>query len=464
MGDFICSVKNGADSFNHSAQSCTDTLLAEANRCVSCGLCLPYCPTYRLTMSEADSPRGRIALMSGVASGNLPMNERFVQHMDRCLTCRACEAVCPNNVAYGQLIDAARAMIVASSPNNLRNGSARTKKPWLRRWLEREFVTKPFRIDRMRAFFRLFQKTGYQQWLQQSSLLKKTKPAKLAAQVPPAIINPYISDNTTETAGGWQVVYPAADKPCGEVGLFLGCVSRLADVETLNSSIYVLNRLGYTVYVPSTQTCCGALHQHSGEVTEAAILAWQNRKAFGELNVSKIITTASGCGVQLTECGALTAQRCHENEMVEQDNSPDFSSRIVDVSKFLVAADGWDDVEIRPLASKIAVHEPCSLRNGLRDQAYVYMLLAHIPGVELVPLAANDQCCGAAGTYFIDQPDFAMRLQAEKISAVNNSDIRYLVTSNIGCSLHIASGLRAAGSPVEVLHPVTLLARQMGIQ
>lgn len=457
-------MKNGADLINNSAQSCTKTLLAEANRCVSCGLCLPYCPTYRLTMSEADSPRGRIALMSGVASGNLPMNGRFVQHMDRCLTCRACEAVCPNNVAYGQLIDAAREMIATSSPE-LHAGTVRTKKNWLRKWLEREFIAKPFRIDRMRSFFRFYQKTGFQKWLQKSNSLGKAKLTKLAAQVPPTVINPYISDNATETANGWQVVYPAVGKPCGKVGLFLGCVSRLADVETLNSAIFVLNRLGYTVYVPSTQTCCGALHQHSGEVAKAAMLAWQNKKAFGELNLSKIITTASGCGVQLTECHALKAQEhCHNNDAVENDSSTDFSSCIVDVSKFLETANGWDEVEIRPLASRIAVHDPCSLCNGLRDQAYVYMLLAHIPGIELIPLAGNDQCCGAAGTYFIDQPDFAMKLQAEKISAVNDSDIRYLATSNIGCSLHIASGLRAAGSTVEVLHPVTLLARQMGIQ
>lgn len=457
-------MKNGVNSIDHSAGNRTDPLLAEANRCVSCGLCLPYCPTYRLTMSEADSPRGRIALMSGVASGNLPMNRRFIQHMDRCLTCRACEAVCPNNVAYGQLIDAARVMIVTSS-SDLPNGFARTKKSWLRKWLEREFITKPFRFDQLRIFFRFFQKNGFLQRLQKSSLLGKSKLAKLAAQVPPAIKNPYISDNKEETVNGWREVYPAVGKQRGDVGLFLGCVSRLADVETLNSAIFVLNRLGYTVFVPSTQTCCGALHQHGGDVAKAMMLARQNRKAFGELNLSKIITTASGCGLQLAECDAYKVGACnHLFEKVEKDSNPDFSSRIVDVSKFLLSVNGWEDVEIRPLASKIAVQDPCSLRNGLRDQAHVYTLLTHIPKIEVTPLAGNDQCCGAAGTYFIDQPDFAMKLQAEKISAVNDNDIRYLVTSNIGCSLHIASGLRAIGSSVEVLHPVTLLARQMGIQ
>ena len=325
-------------------------------------------------------------------------------------------------------------------------------------------MLKPCRFDQLRTFFRFFQKFDLLQHLQKSSLLG-TQFAQLVAQVPSNIKLPYVVNKSIETTGGWQTVYPAVGMQRRSVGLFLGCVARLVDVETLNSTIVVLNRLGYTVHVPSTQTCCGALYQHSGDTIKAMLLMQQNQKAFGELKLSKVITTASGCGLQLAESSISSGhgERHHTGKKEKQHDS-DFSSQIIDINKFLVLADGWSDLEIKPLSTKIAVQDPCSLRNTLRDQAHVYTLLAHIPEAQVIPLPGNDQCCGAAGTYFIDQPEFAMKLQAEKISVLADSDIRYLVTSNIGCSLHMASGLRAVGSSIEVLHPVTLLARQMGIQ
>ena len=109
------------------------------------------------------------------------------------------------------------------------------------------------------------------------------------------------------------------------------------------------------------------------------------------------------------------------------------------------------------------MHEPCSLRNVLRGSAHSYALLARIPGAQIAPLAGNDQCCGAAGTYFLDQPEMAQVLLRDKITMLDASGTRYLATSNIGYAMHIASTLREAGSKIEVLHPVTLLARQMGM-
>ena len=447
-----------------------DSLIAEANRCVACGLCLPHCPTYRVTQSEADSPRGRIALMNGVAGGRIPMNERFALHIDRCLTCRACESVCPNHVRFGQLIDGTRAMM--ASPSKPLGGSTRATKSWVRRWVEREMISKPARIDALRPLLRFYQRSGMQKLLRKSGLLEKTKLILLEAQLP-RIDKPYSFPGRPNLAGSWQAVYPAAGHSRGEVGLFLGCVARLTDTATLNSTITVLNRLGYTVHVPPMQTCCGALHQHSGDKQTAVQLANQNISAFDGLNLEAIISTASGCGVQLAEHPLLSPLPGSKESASELEagngcdgNTPPskrFSAKVMDISAFLAVAGGWDEIKLAPLAHKIAVHEPCSLRNVLRGSTFSYALLARIPGVQIAPLAGNDQCCGAAGTYFLDQPEMAKVLLHDKITAINTSGARYLATSNVGCAMHLASALREGRSEVEVLHPVTLIARQMNI-
>ena len=447
-----------------------DSLIAEANRCVACGLCLPHCPTYRVTQSEADSPRGRIALMSGVAGGRIPMNERFALHIDRCLTCRACESVCPNHVRFGQLIDETRAMMASSSIPL--GGSTQASKSWFRRWVEREIIGKPARIDALRPLLRFYQRSGMQKLLRKSGLFGKTKLIFLETQLP-RIDKHYSLPGRPNFAGSWQAVYPTTGQPRGEVGLFLGCVARLTDTATLNATIIVLNRLGYTVHVPPAQTCCGALHQHSGDRQTAAQLAHQNISAFDGLNLEAIISTASGCGVQLAEYSTLppSLRSIESAPELEAGNGCDggtpaskrFSAKVMDINAFLAVAEGWDEIKLAPLTYKISVHEPCSLRNVLRGSASSYALLARIPGAQIAPLTGNDQCCGAAGTYFLDQPEMAKVLLHDKITAISASGARYLATSNVGCAMHLASALREAGSEIEVLHPVTLIARQMNI-
>jgi glycolate dehydrogenase iron-sulfur subunit len=393
-------------------------------------------------MSEADSPRGRIAQMRGVASGHIPINLRFIQHIDRCLTCRSCEAVCPNHVAYGQLIDKTRSMIATSMPVSS-NGKTLTRMFWLRKLIEKEFIAKPTRFDKLRLLLFFYQKLGLQRLLKKLDILRKTKLAELNAQLP-KINLPRTFSSKTDISKSWERIYLPIGEPCGEVGLFLGCVARLTDAETINASIYVLNRLGYTVHIPSMQTCCGALHQHGGDTKTAMQLAQQNVAAFDGLNVNAIITTTSGCSIRLA------------------DHHSDFSAKVIDISKFLVSADGWHDIKIAPLQDKILVHDPCTLRNILRSSKYPYELLMRIPKIQVTPLAGNDQCCGAAGTYFLDQPVMAKALLNDKISAISN-DTRYLVTSNIGCNMHISSALQNTIPELEILHPVTLLARQMNM-
>ncbi|MCC6917217.1 (Fe-S)-binding protein [Nitrosomonas sp.] len=413
-----------------------EALLAEANRCVACGLCLPHCPTYHLTYSEADSPRGRIALMSGVANGHIPLNEKFIQHMDRCLTCRACEQVCPNSVAYGQLIDGARAMIYAHSSAQDVN---QRKKNGLRDFFERKLIAQPARFDILRPMLRLLTRMGLLSLLLRLEMLRKNDLAQSLLFL------------TVRNLPGtlWRRKYPARGASRGEVALFVGCVARLIDTETLLSSIQVLNRMGYTVHVPGKQTCCGALHQHSGRIDMARSFARQNLRVFEDSGAQTIISTASGCGVQLAEYSS--------------QSGVGFSVPVMDISQFLDGLE-WDAISFKPLVRKVAVHEPCTLRNTLCASKHLYTLLQRIPGIEVVELPGNERCCGAAGTYYLDQPEFAKSLLDAKLQAFEHTGADCLVTANIGCALHIANGLVRKGINIEVLHPVTLLARQMRIK
>ncbi|ABB73647.1 glycolate oxidase iron-sulfur subunit [Nitrosospira multiformis ATCC 25196] len=431
----------------------------EASQCVACGLCVPHCPSYRVTLSEADSPRGRIALMSGVAAGRIPMNARFALHMDRCLTCRACEAVCPNHVRFGELIDDAREMI-SSPPLEFGGNNPGARVSSFRKWVERELIARPSRIDALRPLLRFYQRSGLQKWVRKSGLLGKTKLALLEAQIP------FIDQPRSSS---WSVVYPAVGKPRGEVGLFLGCVARVADATTLDAALFVLNQLGYVVHVPTGQTCCGALHQHRGDMDAAAQLERQNVEAFAGLDLGAIITTASGCGAQLSEYSSFSgSQRTTRAPAVSSQAGGETTRRsppkVLDISEFLAEAEGWEDARFQPLPHKILVHEPCTLRNVLRASTYAYKLLERIPQAQVVPLAGNDQCCGAAGTYFLDQPEISAALLEDKVTALKAGQACYLATSNVGCALHIAAGLRRPGLGIEVIHPVTLIARQMGMQ
>ncbi len=411
----------------------TGHLVREAARCVACGLCVPGCPTYRKTLNEADSPRGRIALMVGLLEGRLPPGEHLVAHLDGCLSCRACEAACPNHVPYGRMIEAVRAQIEGGRYRSFWKRAAR-------RFLMDRIAASGSGLVLAGRLIRAWQRSWVRGLARKSGMLRRLGLADADWRLP-----------RLARERAWREIYPAAGPARGEVGLFLGCVARLFDVETLEAAIFVLNRLGYTVRVPQTQGCCGALHLSQGEPGKAAALARQNISAFDGLRLDAVVFAATGCGSAIREYPGTVGP-----------DGRNLGEQVTDISAFLAKADGWEAVAVAPLRETVAVHEPCSMRNVLRCQQAAYQVLGHIPGLETLPLAGNDQCCGGAGAYPLTQPSMAAALLHDKIEAIRASGARILATSNIGCALHLVGGVKDAGLDVEVVHPVTLLARQMG--
>lgn len=406
--------------------SSVQELIDEASRCVACGQCVPLCPTYRKTLDENESPRGRIALMQAVLQDRIPLNQRFVEHIDLCLTCRACEKACPSNVQVGQLVNGMRSVMAPAL--------SVTRWQRLRRRVALKTLTRPT-IMSLIGYLAKFYQTIPRRLTRNSWLLKKLGIAELEAKLP-----------QVKRPKTWKTIYPAVGIAQGEVSLFLGCVARLLDADTLDACIFVLNRLGYTVHIPGNQTCCGAVHLHAGETEWAMALAERNLDAFAKQPT--VLYSASGCGAMLSE--------------YRQTGSSIL--KFEEISHFLTYAAGWDKVTIQPLTATVAVHDPCTLRNVINGADSIYKLLARIPGLIIKPLPGNEQCCGAAGIYYLTQTKMADALLDDKLAAATASAVRYIATSNIGCALHLDYGLKRDELDIEVVHPITLLARQMGYQ
>ncbi|MDH5487583.1 MAG: (Fe-S)-binding protein [Gammaproteobacteria bacterium] len=405
----------------------------EATKCVACGLCLPHCPTYNLLQDEAESPRGRLSLMLALAREDLPLNAKLESHLARCLDCRACEKVCPSYVDFGLALDSARAVIES---RRAEAGLPVCKSTSLIEWL----VEQPARMRRLTKLLRLYQQSGLQWLLRISRMLRLLRLDHLDADIPRLTPLKDLAE-----------FHPAMDKSKGKVVLFTGCQAEMADQPALASSIRLLNRLGYEVHIPVKQNCCGALHLHAGHREKAIELMRRNIDAFSGGNEA-ILSVASGCTATLGE---------YNKYINDNKSASGFSARIKDINQFLEGATWPEGISFHSLPRRIVVHNPCSLTHVLRQEDKPYSLLAKIPGAEILSLPENNLCCGAAGAYHLTQTSIAKRLRDPKIMHLKRLIPDILVTSNPGCATFLGAGLREAGLATEVLHPVTLLARQL---
>ncbi|HEX5340726.1 MAG TPA: (Fe-S)-binding protein [Gammaproteobacteria bacterium] len=399
-----------------------DFPLADADKCVKCALCLPHCPTWRETRNEAESPRGRIALMQGFATGALEITPRLAAHLNQCLGCRACEAVCPADVPYGKLIDAAHEALQSHAQRE--SWLARTLAWWLRRaW-------------RLQILHRLL---WFGQTLGVLRLAGLSGPLRRLTGLLPVLHGPHRR----------RTRYPATGARRGAVNLFLGCIARITEPRVTDASIAVLNAAGYEVRVPPTQTCCGALDQHAGRSRHAARLAAINLAAFGT-NDAAVLSTASGCGATLMEY-----------PRIPDAPAPAFADRHRDISQFLATQGALDAIAFSAWPATVVLHAPCTLRNVLKSDQHTLALLQHIPELNIVTLPAGTGCCGAAGSYLLNQPRMADRLGGQLAGEIAAKQPAALVTSNVGCAMHLAAALARRGQPLPVMHPLEVLARQL---
>lgn len=386
-------------------------LLALADQCVLCGLCLPHCPTYRISLDEAESPRGRIALARWIAAGTLEPDAAALAHLDQCLDCLSCQKVCPSDVRYGEIITRTRAML--------------GRRP---RGAIGRLLTDPVRLV---SLARIGARTKADRWLPRLARWLPLPLRTLAERVPsvPKVM---------------AVPRSRAVPDRGRITLFRGCVASVYDRDTHAASRVLLESLGYEVVVPDGTPCCGALARHAGDIEAADRDVAGACAAIAETDCTAVLVSASGCFGDLRD------------HVARRGGPP-----VTDIHGFLARDARIDTLRFRPLAKRAALHLPCTQVNVVGEIASIRALLARIPGLSVLTVPEQPRCCGAAGNYFIEHPAIADRLRAEKLAQIDAETPDIVLTTNIGCRIHLANGLRGRAGAPPVLHPLALLAQQL---
>jgi glycolate oxidase iron-sulfur subunit len=375
--------------------------------CVHCGMCNAVCPTFQLTGDELDGPRGRIYLMKGALEGEAVGPETLL-HLDRCLECRACETACPSGVEYHRLLDVGRPFVEAKVGRPLPDLIGRDLIRWATTHAE---------------IFRVVAAVG--------RVLAPILPAGLRAKV--AVMNPTVAARPE-----------GAPTPplTGQMSLLGGCVQAAAAPHFNAAAKRVFRRIGVALDESPGTGCCGAVSFHLDAPAEARAFARRNIDAWAaalDAGASAVVVTASGCAAFIKDYPDLLA------------DDPAYAGkarRVADAVRDPVEVlENAPPAQLRPPPEpRIAVHDPCTLRNGLKLGGRVEALLRRL-GYEPQPVRDAHLCCGSAGPYSILQPAFAGTLRANKLAALTEAAPAAICTANIGCWMHLAET-----SPTPVRH------------
>ena len=409
---------------------------ADMYRCVHCGLCASSCPTYSVTSLETESPRGRIALMKAVNEGRVDINPLVVSHWDRCLQCRACEAVCPSGVPYGRIMEMTRSQVLSQKQQ-----SARLR--WISRLFLRAALPHPNRLRLGAHLVRAYQRIGLQSLVRKSGILRFLPGplSHLEAQIP-RFNGRFFRPS--------KAIYPATSPKKLTVGLLSGCVMPLMQGSTMAATVRVLTRNGCDVVVPVGQGCCGALNLHSGDLEMARRMARINIDVFLAAGVDLIVTSSAGCGSNMKEYSDLLADDPGYAEPARR-----FAELTRDVTEVLVALPF--DPPKAPLNRKVTYQDPCHLVHAQRIFAQPRAILNAVPGLELAEMEQSSKCCGGAGIYSAVQPELSAKILDAKMAHIADTGAVQVITANPGCMAQIEQGLRQMGTPARVLHVVDIL-------
>ena len=369
----------------------------DLNTCVQCGLCLPHCPTFRVTGEESMSPRGRIQLMREVQLEDAPVTREVLDSFETCVQCRGCEPACPSSVPYGHLMEQS-------------SGNARR---------EREDDATVAAVGAQAVG----QARAAARWHRGALGSHEAQVGAAAARDSRRVGSP---GEPLEATGE-------------DVYLFTGCVMDVWQRDVHRASQRVIEAAGFGA-TPTNELapCCGALHAHAGLAGETRTLAEHMMRNLSS-DDRPILVDSAGCGAAMKDYGHL----------LDTDEARAFSERVFDIQEWL-ADHVAEFPSVAPLELRVAVQDPCHLRHVQRVHEATRVVLK--PFVrELRELDDDGLCCGAGGAYSVLQPELAGEIRQRKVDAVARARPDAVASANPGCSMHLA----AVGVPT--IHPMELV-------
>ncbi|MCE1187607.1 MAG: (Fe-S)-binding protein [Ignavibacteria bacterium] len=411
----------------------SDTL----TQCMHCGMCLAVCPTYEKTKNERSSPRGRIRLIKSVAEEKLPVTENFINEINFCLDCQACETACPAGVHYGHIVETARELTTILNRN-------KSPEIWIRKIALNNILADKFIFKYVSKLLFIVQK------LKLDKFFANLKITNLFIQNAGELLKllPEFSSKSSEE------LLPTIIPPKGEkkfrVAFLTGCLMDTAFTETNLETVELLTKLGCEVIIPKNQVCCGSLHAHNGEMQKSVELARKNLTAFSKYEYDFLVSNSAGCGAFMKEYAKI-----FKNEPELSQKAEKFSKKVQDITEFL--SNRELNYTFKEFNKSVTYHDACHLCHTQKIVNEPREIIKSIPAVDYRPLEDSTWCCGSAGIYNVLRYEDSMHFLDRKIERIQKTGAEVVVTGNPGCFLQLRYGLQKKNVNCTVEHTASFL-------